>query len=480
MPVGKHAAKAGSSPVVQFFANILALWNQNKEQALVLGSMTFTLVIWLFSAICLILAVIFYIVFLWHYIPQSDGRLSVYCRRKIDRRLEKIVEKKVVAALEDSERKRLKNEARFIKKHGNGSLNSLPGMIREPTLPSFGGYDEEKSTSLDIVRAGTPVSLPPSYTSRVPTSDNLYGSQQRPTLPNLGPTPPFAPPGVMRQNTDMSTFSNASYSSNAPLLSNSAEMGAYSRPHSPAGGPPHRLDRQSSDSSINSFNGMPPRAMTNSPLNPQRGPSGMAPLQQRMPPARSNTAFTAPERTASPMGGPYGGMPPRSQTAGPQQPMRVGTPQSTPGQAQRPGPAPRQMSRQSFNRPFINEDRPSFSQRNTPTPIAESSPLTSLVQSLTPSATNTPSPAGSGYVAFNPYNGAPNNTTRAPSVPAQAYASAQRRNMTTTPLEMQTLSNAPGPRAEPVQRSYTAPIDRNVIENARNNGAGNGYYGNVF
>ncbi|KAF2152936.1 hypothetical protein K461DRAFT_201428, partial [Myriangium duriaei CBS 260.36] len=189
VPIGKHAAKEGSSPVVQFFANIVTMWNHDKQQALIMGSMTFTLVIWVFSAICLISALILYLVFLWHYVPQSDGRLSIYCRRKIDRRLEKIVEKKVQAALEDAERKRYKAEAKMMKKHGNGSVSSIPSVVRQPTLPNFGDYDEEKSTSFDLTRSDTMSTLPP-YTSRQNTSEGPLGIQRAPTLPTVGAVPP--------------------------------------------------------------------------------------------------------------------------------------------------------------------------------------------------------------------------------------------------------------------------------------------------
>ncbi|GAM84354.1 hypothetical protein ANO11243_023480 [Dothideomycetidae sp. 11243] len=464
IPVGANAAKHGGSPVAQFFLNILALWNHSKQEALILGSMTVTLVIWVFSAICLLSAVVFYILFLWHYVPQSDGRLSIYCRRKIDRRLEKIVEKKVTAAIEDAERKRYKAEARMVKKHGKGgSVSSLPS-IREPTLPKFGDYDEEKSTSLDITRSDSMATLPP-YTSRAPTSQEPFGLQRQPTLPDVDSISPHRARPPMRQN-------NYSYGSNAPLLDNSGEMGYDSRPQSPMGGPP-RLDRQGSNGSLGSFHA-PPRVMTSSPLGPQRG---MQP-PQRMPP-RSNAAFgPGPDRNPmSRMGSamndsnPYG-PPSRTNTpgawSGPDRPSRVGTPASM--QSQRPTQQ-RQVSRQSFNRPFMHEDRPSFNS-STPPPLPEASPLSSLVASLTPSAIdNKPAAGKGGYIAFNPY------TTRSPSVPAQIHASAPRRNMT-APYEMQPLGGGMGQNGYAAPRSHTAPPERNNVSSGDEHG--DDYYGNVF
>jgi hypothetical protein len=85
----------------QFWLNIGALAEKDTLQACIYFAMLFTLVIWVFSALSLIISVILYLVFLWHYIPSRDGRLSVYCKRKVDRRLAKVVEHKVKAAIEE-------------------------------------------------------------------------------------------------------------------------------------------------------------------------------------------------------------------------------------------------------------------------------------------------------------------------------------------------------------------------------------------
>ncbi|TKA60741.1 hypothetical protein B0A55_10604, partial [Friedmanniomyces simplex] len=133
------------SNVAQFFLNVKALAEKQEEQAVILFSMLFTLVIWVFSALSLLLATVFYITFLWHYIPQRDGRLSIYCRRKIDRRLEKIVEHKIKAAIQDEELKKQKAEKKAELKRmktGETLASRQPALIRQPTLPQLGNSPE--------------------------------------------------------------------------------------------------------------------------------------------------------------------------------------------------------------------------------------------------------------------------------------------------------------------------------------------------
>src|ERR1700712_3007296 len=89
------------STLLGFFKNIGILAGQEHQQAVILSGMTFTLVIWIFGALSLILAMIFYVLFLWHYIPNADGGLSGYCERKINQRLSKIVSVKVNKAIEE-------------------------------------------------------------------------------------------------------------------------------------------------------------------------------------------------------------------------------------------------------------------------------------------------------------------------------------------------------------------------------------------
>jgi hypothetical protein len=113
IPVGANAASDGHTPIIQFFYNVKLLADQHTEQAVILFSMLFTLVIWVFSALSLIISCMLYLTFLWHYIPDSDGTLPKYCRRKVDQRLEKIVSVKIQKALRKQEeaRKRTQEKA---------------------------------------------------------------------------------------------------------------------------------------------------------------------------------------------------------------------------------------------------------------------------------------------------------------------------------------------------------------------------------
>jgi hypothetical protein len=246
IPVGDHAATANHSSFEQFWINVETLAETNREQAVVLFTMLFTLVIWVISALCLIIAVVLYLVFLWHYIPQSDGRLSNYCRRKIDRRLEKAVGQKVRQALEEQEKKQAQMEAKAAKK-----ANQLPSRTqvnRKPTLPQVAAETPDLESKSDFAflkqdtethprlplrtntapeqplrREQTPLGLnatqppirthtaPPMAMHRQPPSSD-FDSDRRPAMP-------------YRSDTEASAMSNATYASDASLLGNADDMG---------------------------------------------------------------------------------------------------------------------------------------------------------------------------------------------------------------------------------------------------------------
>ncbi|EMC99708.1 hypothetical protein BAUCODRAFT_64269, partial [Baudoinia panamericana UAMH 10762] len=244
------------SSIEQFFLNLEALADKNHEQAVILFSMLFTLVIWVFSALSLIIAAIMYLVFLWHYIPQRDGRLSVYCRRKIDRRLEKIVEHKIRAAIEEEERKKAKAEMKAeLKRQKTGEVPPLKEpsikqkLHRAPTLPQIGESPELKQqnelSSFPLVRQDTnaTVATLPRYESRPPTRD---GSQHSlPAMPNTVHRPSMP----SRNGTQGSAFSNTSYESNAPLLANAGYAGEGGRSSPAPSMPPPAFSRQASEAS---------------------------------------------------------------------------------------------------------------------------------------------------------------------------------------------------------------------------------------
>lgn len=190
VPTGQHAATGSNSSVGQFFVNIRILADSNHEQATILFGMLFTLVIWLFSVLGLMLAVVFYVLFLWHHIPTSDGSLARYCRRKVDKRLSQIVGVKINKAIERENRQRWKEDA----KSDGGSLR------HQPTLPVIG--DEKSGLSRHTSESS-------SITARHPSA-----------LPGLNrPMPP------LRMASQLSAQSAASYTSNAPLMNSASAMG---------------------------------------------------------------------------------------------------------------------------------------------------------------------------------------------------------------------------------------------------------------
>ncbi|KAF2860145.1 hypothetical protein K470DRAFT_192616, partial [Piedraia hortae CBS 480.64] len=168
-----HGKAVGRSQFDQFFFNLQQLAHSNPEEMLILCSMLFTLVIWMFSMLCLIAAVILYLVFLWHYIPHSDARLKVYCRRKVDKRLERIVQVKIKTAVEEDERK----AERLASKRGHP-----PTLKRQPTLPEVGKSPDlptwDSSGVPPLLRSNTSTTV-----STLPLYPGRSGSQR--TLPEM-------------------------------------------------------------------------------------------------------------------------------------------------------------------------------------------------------------------------------------------------------------------------------------------------------
>ena len=208
VPTGQHAATGKNSSIGQFFVNVQILAASNREQAVILFGMLFTLIIWLISALSLLLATLFYVFFLWHHIPSSDGSLSRYCRRKIDKRLSQIVGVKINKAIERENKQRFKGEA-----NGDGA-----SLRHQPTLPMIS--DDKAGFSRHTSQSSSPTD-----------SQTTYDDARRPSaLPGSDrPTPPS------RNVSQMSTQSGDSYSSNAPLMVAANGMGhdGAGRPYSP-------------------------------------------------------------------------------------------------------------------------------------------------------------------------------------------------------------------------------------------------------
>ncbi|KAH8666375.1 hypothetical protein BX600DRAFT_511316 [Xylariales sp. PMI_506] len=202
---------------LSLFSKIGALAADNYRQAVVLSGMLFTLVIWVFSALSLLLGATFYVFFLWHYIPKQDGGLSGYCERKINKRLLKIVAVKLNKAMAKEEKERAKAELKAAKKAGE-----LPVPGRQATLPTLPNVEPIKKDGLPempmLNRNDTMATLP-AYTSRPGTP----GSIEMSSLDQKRPMP-------YRQGTSNTMGSQASYSSRAPLVGSAAGMGRSTSP----------------------------------------------------------------------------------------------------------------------------------------------------------------------------------------------------------------------------------------------------------
>ncbi|KPI39437.1 putative vacuolar membrane protein [Cyphellophora attinorum] len=238
IPTGEHAAPEGKSSVEQFFINIGAMADKDKLQATVLFGMLWTCLIWILAALSLAISVILYLLFLWHHIPGEAGGLKNYCRIKINKRMERVVRKKVDIALKKENEIRAREDAKAARAGGNGKVQpTLPvlGMDSEPTLPP-------------LSRTTTTTTLP-LYDSRPGTQRGSQDSFDQPPMPGM---PTNGRPGFMSQQSDSSI---ASYSSNAPLISSASDMG-----YSDVGGPPMSgpFGRPGPPNRINTPRGMPP------------------------------------------------------------------------------------------------------------------------------------------------------------------------------------------------------------------------------
>jgi hypothetical protein len=210
VPGGENTTKDdGTSPVLQFFNNIKILAEENNLQAVVLFGMLFTLVIWVLSVLKLLSAMILYLVFLFHHIPQEDGTLRAYCRRKISTRLKRIVRRKVDKALAKG----------FQLQSRTATQPSLASSDSKPTLP-----DMDKGpivTTLSRSATETTMATLPSY-----TRSNSTATEKNPTLPNVEID--------MKPSLTRSTTQSSGISESASLTNHAASMG-----YSP-------LDRQAS------------------------------------------------------------------------------------------------------------------------------------------------------------------------------------------------------------------------------------------
>ncbi|OIW25238.1 hypothetical protein CONLIGDRAFT_656907 [Coniochaeta ligniaria NRRL 30616] len=269
------------SSLMSFFAKIKAL---GVQQTLILSGMMFTLVIWVFSFLSLLAGALFFVFFLWSYIPREDGGLSGYCERKANKRLMTIVSIKINKAMAEEERKRRKAELKAAKKTGENRPMSL-----KATLPDVG---DDKLPSMPMLNRNDTVDTLPLYTSRVGTPGDfeLGALDQKRPLPSRTGTMSSANTG----------FTN--YSSRQPLVGGAAEMGRSNSPTPTlpqidlSNFPPTRTATSASNSS---FGPAPPlnRAPTNG--------SGFGGGYTASPATFSTETFpSVPPPVRSPMSGP--------------------------------------------------------------------------------------------------------------------------------------------------------------------------------
>ncbi|KAI1846045.1 hypothetical protein JX265_000969 [Neoarthrinium moseri] len=200
--------------IMNFFEKIGSLANENYQQAVVLSGMLFTLVIWVISALSLLMAALFYVFFLWHYIPRQDGGLSGYCERKINKRLMKVVSAKVNKAIAKEEQQRMKAEMKAAKRAGEKP--PLRQQATLPTLPNVGLKKDDSLPEMPMLSRTETMATLPQYTSRpgTPNGFEMTSMDQKRPLPS-------------RTNT---LASQSSYSSRAPLMGGAASMGRSTSP----------------------------------------------------------------------------------------------------------------------------------------------------------------------------------------------------------------------------------------------------------
>ncbi|KAF7131413.1 hypothetical protein CNMCM5793_004584 [Aspergillus hiratsukae] len=217
LPGGEHTVDDDKPGIVQFFENFKILAEDNNQRTVVLCGMLFTLVIWVLSILKLASAVVLYLIFLFHHIPSQDGTLNVYCRRKINSRLMRVVRRKVDKALAKSTLNRAPTEPNL-------------GLDRKPTLPLVVDMNAEDKTPTvtTLSRSTTQTTLPP-YTSRPGTA----APERNPTLPTLPDVSWAEKPALSRTVTQSSAHSDLTSFSGATAVSGYSPLDRGASPAPP-------------------------------------------------------------------------------------------------------------------------------------------------------------------------------------------------------------------------------------------------------
>lgn len=211
LPEGEHASHDGKSSFEQFFDNIKAMGEHNQRQAVVMFAMLFTLIVWVISILQLAVAVILYLLFLFHYIPTGDGSLKGYCRRKINTRLKEIVRRKVTKALN-------KGVPLIDRKPTQPTFGPGDRKPTLPTFPSVDSFDGDKLPRVNLSRTTTETTLPPYSRPGTTPPDQNPSLHRQPTIPDLTLSEDQLP--LNRTVTEASA-----YSESALLTEQAATMG---------------------------------------------------------------------------------------------------------------------------------------------------------------------------------------------------------------------------------------------------------------
>ncbi|MCJ1430763.1 hypothetical protein MMC27_000113 [Xylographa pallens] len=482
VPVGDHATSNGHNAFTQFFYNLMVLAKSNGEEAAVLFGMLFTLIIWVISAISLAVACIFYVMFLWHHIPSQDGGLRKFCKRKIDRRLQKVVSIKVNNALAKDHTDQSKVDTK------TGRAGEQPHELkRQPTLPILDPSSDDKLPEMPIVsRQGTQTSLPPYTTRPQIRNDNFPQELQRqPTVPDVS-MDPIRPGAPSRSNTQYSAASDSSYASNAPLIGSANRMG-----YGPAGQhyPPETLSRMGSDRSMASRRPLMNRSGTsNSQMStrsytPAWQESGSGQGRRPGPPSRQNTGFSdqqsygrsspAPPSRQNTAANNY---PPVRQNTASSDTQSYGRSSPTPPSRQNTGtsiyqttgrstPGLSPIDSQGRRKPTPPSLIDSYNRRPLPTqtPYAEAPQAFEMRPQPPPSVVQHPPPA-SRFVPYNP-GFTPSSAQPDTAVPfptAQNFASSPTHRNFSAPLRSARQHDYFSQKPHPPQRSGTAPLPPTV------------------
>lgn len=459
------------------FAKIKALAESDYQQALILSGMIFTLVIWVFSALSLLIAAMFFVFFLWGWIPRNDGGLSGYCSRKINKRLMKIVSVKVNKAIEDQERQRKKMELRAAKKAG-----VAPAEERKATLPNISGGGDDKLPDMPMLNRNDTMATLPAYTSRPGTP----GSIELARLDQLRPQPSRMGTGNSRVGL-MGAGAEMGRSSPAPSMPpqdiNNYPPARAATAGAPYGAPPplSRVQTNQSNQSAPAAFGPPPplnRAGTNqthrSNNSTQSNQSGFGAQYTETPGTYSPDTFPPmpqPTRSpTSPIGG-YPGMPPRSNMTPAPRPTNDDYYNANGRSSPAPGPLRQMTSRPQF-------DEYSQNGRSSPAPSANWQNR---------GQTQSPGPMGppGGYPvrsATNPYGpGGPGLQAQQPQ--RNMTAPVQGRFPQGQPPNGEFRSFTPGHRGQPSggsdYRPGTANSQRTMNQRPGYGNGGNGWNGDL-